>query len=43
VVRTVGLLARERLGLAIVYVLPPLDARVLEPLAARLAELGGAA
>jgi F420-dependent oxidoreductase-like protein len=43
VVRTIELLAPERLDLAIVYVLPPLDVRVLEPLASRPANLGGAA
>jgi F420-dependent oxidoreductase-like protein len=43
VVRTIELLAPEQLDLAIVYVLPPLDARVLEPLASRLASLAGPA
>jgi F420-dependent oxidoreductase-like protein len=38
--RAIERLAAERLDLAIVYVLPPLDARVLEPLASRLAGLG---
>jgi F420-dependent oxidoreductase-like protein len=42
VVRTIELLAPERLDLAIVYVLPPLDAHVLEPLASRLAGFGTA-
>jgi len=40
VIRAVEALAVEQLDLAIVYVLPPLDPRVLEPLATRLAELG---
>jgi len=40
VARTVELLAKEHLDLAIVYVLPPLDPRVLEPLASTLFAVG---
>jgi alkanesulfonate monooxygenase SsuD/methylene tetrahydromethanopterin reductase-like flavin-dependent oxidoreductase (luciferase family) len=43
VVQTIESLAPERLDMAIVYVLPPLDLRILEPLASRLANLVGPA
>ena len=39
VVRTIEALVPERLDLAIVYLLPPIDVRILEPLTARLADL----
>jgi len=39
VVRTIEALAAERCDLAIVYVLPPIDVRILKPLTARLATL----
>jgi F420-dependent oxidoreductase-like protein len=38
VVKTVELLAAEQADLAVIYLLPPLDPRILEPLAAELAD-----